>query len=151
MTRYTWLAPLALGGATGMRASMAAAALAFTGRRRPQSWPYAALQSRPGRVLAAFMVATELAADKYPDTPSRLEPVGLAARGVLGVSAGAILGPRARCHSLVGAALAGAGAAAGAYGGFAWRRWVADRGWPDLPAAVAEDVAALGLARWSAR
>lgn len=48
---------------------------------------------------------------------------------------------------MIGGLFGGAGAVAGAFGGFRVREAATERGWPDLPTALAEDALALGLAR----
>jgi uncharacterized membrane protein len=88
----------------------------------------------------------ELVGDKLPAAPSRLKPTALLGRsGTGGLSSYALATrfrrPRA-VPSLVGAVTAVLGSVLGAR----WRAMVASRGWPDLPAALLEDVVVLGLA-----
>lgn len=139
--------PFALGTATGSRNSLGLATLAFSERRPRASRLLRAVQSPRGRVVAAVLVGLELIGDKLPTTPSRLGPPILAGRLVVGGLGGAVLARRAGRHPVVGALLGGGGAVTGSFGGFRYRQAVADRGWPDLPAALAEDALALGLAR----
>ncbi len=143
--------PLLLGVATGCRASLGPAGVAFVPPRRRDPAVLSGLQSPWGRRVSAGLVVGELIGDKLPQTPSRLEPQGLGARLVLGGAGGAALAWRAGAHPLLGALAATAGVGAGAVGGLRMRQAVAARGWPDLPAALAEDAAALGLARTAGR
>lgn len=141
---------VALGAATGARASLGPAVLALGPRPRSPRRLGAVVQSPWGRRVSVLLVGLELVGDKLPTTPSRLAKEGLAARFAAGlVAAGAPTRPPAT--RVLHGVLAGIGVAAGAYGGSAYRVWVADRGWPDLPAAVLEDLAAIGLARVAAR
>jgi uncharacterized membrane protein len=96
-------------------------------------------------VVAAVAAAGEYVADVLPQTPSRTRPVGLAARIVSGGFVGWTIaashgGPPA------GGAFAGVvGAVIGTYGGHAARiAAIARIG--GYPAAIAEDVVAIGLA-----
>ncbi|HWK91782.1 MAG TPA: hypothetical protein VNR17_05920 [Luteimicrobium sp.] len=101
------------------------------------------------RVLGLLGVGAELVGDKLPSTPSRLDPPGPAVRAVAGAVGAATLTRRSgsRAGAVLAAALLGALAStAGTFGGAAWRRAVAERGGPDLPAALAEDAAAVTLA-----
>lgn len=109
--------------------------------------PAAALvvgQGRPrGRLGKALMVAAvaELVADKLPQMPSRTSARGLAGRLSSSGACGLAVAGRG------GAAVAGASAVAGAFGGFHARRWLGRRtGWPDAACAVVEDGVAIGLA-----
>jgi uncharacterized membrane protein len=91
-------------------------------------------------VFTVFAVG-ELIADKLPRTPSRISPVPLMARLVLGGLAGAIAATAMSGPGLEGALLGVAGAALGAYGGFMLRREMVEQiGCPDWPIAVAEDI-----------
>lgn len=105
---------------------------------------------RPAAALVTGLVLTELTADKLPTTPSRLAPGPGLGRLVLGAVGGATVA-RSRGAAVPGAALAGVvGAAVGALAGSGVRAMAAERG-VTWPAAVAEDVVALGLVRWASR
>lgn len=99
----------------------------------------------PGTVRRVVAIGGELVADKLPQTPSRLEPAGLAGRLVSGGAGAVILARKAGAPRLVPLLAGVLGAAAGAYGGAAWRRWAAKRR-PDWQGAVVEDTVGLGLA-----
>ncbi|MBW9207276.1 hypothetical protein KV097_15140 [Mumia sp. zg.B17] len=102
-----------------------------------------------GLVLAG--IASELVVDKLPQTPSRLRLAPLAGR----VAAGGLAGfqiARLGKAPVVASTVAGAAAAlAGSYAGNAWRQAWARTGKPDLPAALAEDAASIGLAYAASR
>jgi uncharacterized membrane protein len=105
-----------LGAATGMRSTVALAALIL---RRSDGLP-AALRHPAARWIAATADGAELVADKLPGTPSRLDPAGLIGRLIFAALAAAKI-----CHD-ARAALA--------------------RRLPDPVAAVAEDALAIGFA-----
>lgn len=77
----------ALGAATGLRSTVALAALVV---RRNDGLP-AALGHPAAQVAAAVACAGELVADKLPATPSRLSPRGLATRLIAASLAAAVL------------------------------------------------------------
>jgi len=155
MTAPLVVRSLALGLAAGSRATLGVAApllgpvpahrLPTHRLRRPAGLP---------RLLAGLSVAGELVGDKLPSTPSRLDSPGPQSRAASGALGGLLLARRhhAGAASTVAALVAGAaGGAAGTFTGAAWRSVVASRGWPDLPAALAEDAVAVGLAVWATR
>jgi uncharacterized membrane protein len=130
------LRSLAIGVASGMRSSLGVTA---PGLFRPGA---GANPATARRVLAIW---GELVSDKLPKTPSRLEPPGLAARFVSGGVGALVLARRAGAPPVVPLLAGLAGAAVGAYGGAAWRRWAAARR-PDWQGAVVEDAVGIGLA-----
>ncbi|MFD6179169.1 MULTISPECIES: hypothetical protein [unclassified Isoptericola] len=155
MTAPLVVRALALGVAAGSRATLGVAA-PLLGPAPAHRHPTHGLR-RPASVLrlvAGLAVAGELVGDKLPATPSRLDASGPDVRAGSGAAGGLLLAVRhhATAASTVAAGLAGAvGAVAGTGGGAAWRAAVARRGWPDLPAALAEDAVALTLAAWATR
>jgi uncharacterized membrane protein len=107
------------------------------------------LASRGVVVGTTVAAVGELVGDKLPQTPSRLSPAGFVPRLIIGAGAAAVLSARTGASEAevgVAAALGAAGAAAGSYAGAAWRRLAA--GWLglDLPGALLEDAAVVGLA-----
>lgn len=112
--------------------------------------PFLVARHRGVRVLGLLAAGGELVGDKLPSAPSRLDPPGPAFRAVAGALGAVTLGRRAGSRSvpavLMAAALGAAASTAGTWGGAAWRRFAAARGWPDLPAALGEDAAAVTLA-----
>lgn len=131
----------ALGAATGLRSTVALAALVV---RRNEGLP-AALGHPAAQAAAATLCAGELVADKLPTTPSRLSPRGLASRLISASLAAAVLA-RGEARSPVPAVMiASAAALAAARIGHDTRRGL-DRRFPDLVVALAEDALAIGLA-----
>jgi uncharacterized membrane protein len=85
----------------------------------------------------------ELVADKLPMIPSRTELMPFATRVVVGAFCGAALGTRA--GSVIAGVVAGViGAVIGTVGGAAVRKQLAEAIGKDLPAALLEDLVALG-------
>jgi uncharacterized membrane protein len=138
-----------LGVVAGLRSQLPAAALAARGLA-PASGPLSPLRTTAGRRSAYLAALGEMAADKLPSTPSRIERGPLVGRVVSGGIAGAVLAAStgSRRAGLVLPAVAGAaGAALGSWGGFTARRALVSRaGLPDPAVAVAEDLVAVGLA-----
>ena len=95
-----------------------------------------------------FTVAAlaEFIGDKLPTTPSRKAPVPFVARMVMGALCGGALGVSTG-NLYLGAACGVAGAVTGTLGGYAARRSATRAlGGRDLPAALLEDILAVGLA-----
>jgi uncharacterized membrane protein len=134
------------GAATGLRSTVGVAAL--TRARAPGLPPPLTHPRAPA--LAMLGVAAELALDKLPSTPSRLDPRGLAFRAAFAGGAGAVLA-RGADRPMAGSTLVAAAAAlASARVGHDVRVAVAAHV-GDVPAAIAEDALALGLAATAAR
>jgi uncharacterized membrane protein len=136
----------ALGAATGMRSTVALAALIL---RRNDGLP-AALRHPAARLAAAIAGASELVIDKLPMTPSRLEPPGLAGRVVSASLAAAVLARSGHQRPIPAMAMASAAALATAKVGHDARAALA-RHLPDPAVAVAEDALAIGLATLGSR
>jgi uncharacterized membrane protein len=95
--------------------------------------------------IVAVLAAGELVADMLPATPSRTTPVPLGARIVSGAFVGWFVTPGSSTARVVGALVGVAGALVGTFGGYALRiRAIAAIG--ATPAALVEDVVAIGLA-----
>jgi uncharacterized membrane protein len=95
--------------------------------------------------VLTLLALGEVVNDKLPGTPSRKVPPQFIARVLSGAFCGAVVGG-AR-ESLVLGLIAGAvGAVAGTYGGAALRTKLAALFANDFPAALVEDVLAIGLA-----
>ena len=148
MTTSVLLRSCVLGVVTGGRSASGMAALAVC--TSPGSGRLVALSSRTGTALAACAALGELAADKLPSTPSRLEPPVLAVRVGAGAIAGGALARREGARVVLPAAAGGLGALAGSYAGATWRS-TAGRRRPDWQGALVEDAAVLLLAAWAAR
>ncbi|MEO9325396.1 hypothetical protein ABFT23_18030 [Nocardioides sp. C4-1] len=130
--------------ARGFAVGLASGARSTLGLVPPSIGP----ASRWPQVVAAGLVATELAVDKLPVTPSRLAPPPFTARVVLGTVGAATLARREEAGWVLPAAAGAIGAAAGTLGGAALRHAGAERG-VTWPAALLEDAVALALVRWA--
>ncbi len=137
------------GVATGARSFSALAACANTagGLGRVERALHRPRVRRSLRSSAAF----ELVGDKLPVTPSRTSPPSLAARVSLGALTGALAARRHGGRALAGGAVGVAASAAWTFAGPRYRGAAFARTGSDLPGAVFEDVAALGLAQLAAR
>jgi uncharacterized membrane protein len=134
MRRDILLRAAALGASAGARSATPLAALA---QQRRSRW---------ARGLTAAAALGEIVVDKLPQTPSRLQPGPLAARVAAGAFAGGWYARSAGHGVLAPALIAAAAAGAASVGGASWRS-LAARHRLAWPAAVAEDVAAVALAR----
>jgi uncharacterized membrane protein len=145
----------ALGFATGLRSLMPLALLA--GRAEDEGvdiadggWVLDALQSK--WVVAGLRLAAlgEVVADKLPFAPSRVDPLPLAARVVLGGTTAGLTSLSEGRASDVGATFGAIGAVIGSFIGYEVRSRLTRRlGLPDLVVALGEDALALSLARWA--
>jgi uncharacterized membrane protein len=139
-------AAAALGAATGLRSTVALAALVV---RRDDGLP-AALRHPAAQAAATIACAGELVADKLPATPSRLSPRGLASRLIAASLAAAVLARREARNPVPAVVIASAAALAAAKIGHDTRGGL-DRRFPDLAVAVAEDGLAIALAALGSR
>jgi uncharacterized membrane protein len=134
-----------IGLATGARSMTPIAALAHSGRPGIE-----ALGGTWGRRLTTLAAFGELVTDKLPGTPSRLTTGPFAGRLACGALAGYALA-RGRGKGVVLPVLTAAVAAAlGSVAGAEWRAYAARHGLA-VPAAIAEDGAAVLLADAAAR
>jgi uncharacterized membrane protein len=144
MTLY--LLALLIGVVAGLRAMTAPAAIswaAWLGWLPLQHTPLAFLGFALTPYILSVLAIGELVTDQLPKTPSRTVPVQFGTRLVSGALCGAAAG--AQHNALIAALLAGAiGAAIGTVGGARVRAWLANAMGRDLPAAIVEDVVALG-------
>ena len=144
MTLY--LLALLIGVVAGLRAITAPAAIswaAWLGWLPLQHTPLAFLGFALTPYILSVLAIGELVTDQLPKTPSRTVPVQFGTRLVSGALCGAAAG--AQHNALIAALLAGAiGAAIGTVGGARVRAWLANAMGRDLPAAIVEDVVALG-------
>jgi uncharacterized membrane protein len=131
----------ALGAATGMRSTVALAALIL---RRNDGLP-TSLRHPAARPAAVIADGGELVIDKLPMAPSRLEPPGLAGRVVSASVAAAVLARSGHRRPIPAMAIASAAALASAKICHDARAALA-RHLPDPAIAVAEDALAIGLA-----
>ncbi|MEO7261607.1 MAG: DUF4126 domain-containing protein [Jatrophihabitantaceae bacterium] len=138
-----------LGLATGGRSTAGLAALALTNGSSG-----GALGSPWTRRLAGVAAAGELVGDKLPQTPSRLQPRGLALRLAFGAVAGAVLTHReggSRNRAALAGALGLLGAGAGSRLGASWRQTAGRRFGKDLPGALIEDACCAAAVRYASR
>jgi uncharacterized membrane protein len=139
-----------LGFVTGLRSLTPLALLAVAARRggfaSDAGPPLSLLQSpwtQAGLVAAAV---GEIVGDKLPSAPSRLDPIPLLERLVLGAITGAAVTHEAGLSIFAGGGIGAAAAAVGSIAGNRFRA-LAGRltGLPDLPIALVEDATVLGL------
>ncbi len=112
-----------------------------------ENTPLAFMGSAWAPYLFTLLAIGEIVNDKLPKTPSRKLPAPFGVRIVVGAFAGAALGYPS--DATIPGALAGAiGGVAGTLGGYQFRRGLAQAIGKDLPAALIEDLIAVGLAFW---
>ena len=144
MTLY--LAALLIGVIAGLRAVTAPAAVCWAtslGVLKLAGTPLAVLGGQVAVWIATAAAVFELVSDKLPKTPSRKTPVQFGARVLMGGLSGAAIGAPAGAL-LVGAVLGVIGAVIGTFGGAAARARLAAALGRDLPAALVEDLVAVG-------
>lgn len=144
MTLY--VAAFLLGIIAGLRTMTAPTAVSWAaelGILRLSGTPLAFLGAPITPWLFTVAALAELVADQLPQTPSRKVPVQFGARVLMGGLAGAAVGFSAGAP-LPGVVLGVLGAVAGTYGGAAARARMAAAFGRDRPAAVIEDLVAIG-------
>jgi len=136
MSFSPYLRALGIGVVAGMRSMTAPAATLLSGGHE-----------RAG--LAALAAGGEALADKLPFIPPRVAPPVLGPRLLSGGWSGGVLAARGEGSRIGGIVFGVAGAAASTWLFYRLRQTLTqDWGWPDLPVALAEDVATVWLA-WS--
>jgi uncharacterized membrane protein len=137
---------LLIGVVAGLRCMTAPAAVSWAahlGWIRLAGTPLAFLGATITPYLFTLLAIIELIVDQLPKTPSRKAPVGFGARLLTGGLSGAAFG--AGAGSLLGGLVAGViGAVIGTLGGFEARKRLARVFGRDLPAALLEDLVAVG-------
>jgi len=135
-----------MGVVAGLRAFTAPAVVSFAARYCNlglAGTPLAFLGYRWTPWILVLIAAAELIGDQLPSTPSRKVPVQFVTRLLTGALSGGAIG--ASGGMLFAGIVAGiVGAAAGTWGGAAGRAWLAQAFKRDLPAALIEDVIAIG-------
>ena len=135
-----------IGVIAGLRAMTAPAAVswaAYLGWFDLSQTPLAFLGYQWTPWIFSALAVVELITDQLPSTPSRKVPVQFGTRIAMGALTGGAIG--AAGGSLVGGVIAGIiGAVVGTYGGAAVRGKLAAAFGKDLPAALIEDVVAVG-------
>ena len=135
-----------LGVIAGMRSLTPLAGVAWAGHSGRVSLAGHALSFLSGAAatwIVTLLALGELVADKLPKKPSRKTPVPFIGRIAVGAFCGATYGGM-EDKAVLGAVAGIAGALVGTLGGAAFRTRLADAFGKDLPAAIIEDVMALG-------
>lgn len=145
----------ALGAVAGMRSMAAPAAVSrhLAGDDGGADGVIERLLAHPAApwVLGLASLA-EHVADKLPGTPNRTDPGPLGARIASGALCGALVARREGESGAAGAVVGALAAAAATFAAYQLRHALtADAGLPDLPVALAEDVAAVALAEAALR
>jgi len=84
--------------------------------------PLKFMQSTTVAAVLKVLSVTELIADKLPSTPNRIEPAGVAGRGLSGALAGASIYKAVGGKALTGALIGGAAAIAATYASYHLRK-----------------------------
>jgi uncharacterized membrane protein len=141
-----YLFALLIGVVAGLRAMTAPAAVAWgahLGLIPLQGTPLVWVSGSIATWVFTALAVLELVGDQLPQTPSRKVPVQFGTRVVSGAFCGAAIGMTA--NAWIGGAVAGAiGAVIGTLGGAEIRAQLARTFGKDLPAALIEDVVAIG-------
>ncbi len=116
----------------------------FSWLRLQDTW-LAFLASAATAYITTALALGELVTDMLPKTPSRKVPIQFGTRILVGALCGAALGTAAGAM-LVGLLAGAVGAVVGTLGGAALRAQLARMFGKDLPAALLEDVVAIGTA-----
>ncbi|MEO7113793.1 MAG: DUF4126 family protein [Polyangiaceae bacterium] len=144
MTIY--LLAVAIGIIAGLRSMTAPAAVSWAanfGWLKVHGTPVAFLGNNITAYILSLLAIGELVADKLPRTPSRKTPGPFIGRIFAGALSGAAIGATGDSW-IVGAALGAVGAVIGTLGGAAGRARLTVAFGRDLPAAIVEDVIAVG-------
>jgi uncharacterized membrane protein len=144
---FVFINAFLVGTASGLRALIGLAALSWAAHfgilPLDHTW-LAFLGYRFTPYVLTLMEIGELVNDKLPRTPSRLAPPGFIARIVASALCGLAIGLSG--HGMIIGLVAGIiGAVAGTLGGAKARSLLAKTFGRDLPAALLEDVVALGI------
>jgi uncharacterized membrane protein len=136
---------------SGMRTTAAISALSSYLATTPSpvlnGFPFGFLQKKYVSVILKALVLAELAADKSPAAPNRIEKNGLIARGLVGAFTGAALYKSRNGSALAGAFFGGTIAVAATYGSFYLRKKVVGSTNVDDPTVGGlEDIVALQTA-----
>lgn len=115
---------------SGMRTTAAVSALSGYLANTPSpllnGFPFGFLQKKYVSVILKALVLAELAGDKSPSAPNRIEKGGLIARGLAGAFTGAALYKSRNGSAIAGAFLGGTIAVAATYGSFYLRKKVVE-------------------------
>lgn len=141
-----YIVALLIGIIAGLRTFTAPTAVAWAahvGWLSLQETPFAFLGTSAATYIFTALAIAELVTDKLPKTPSRKVPVSFAARLISGAFCGAAIGVAG--GSLAGGLIVGlVGTVIGTLGGHAARIRLGIALGKDLPAALIEDLVAVG-------
>ncbi len=145
-----------LGFVAGFRSQLPLFLLAVAASRgdftRDAGRPPSFLRSRRTLAVLGALAAGGLVAETLPTMPSRLNPLPLVVRLVMGALVGAVVTREASASAAVGSAVGAVASGAGSVVGHRFRVFVPHlTGLPDIVGALVEDVAALGLGWFAAR
>ena len=147
MTEYLpYLVALGIGFVAGLRAMTAPAAVAwaaYLGWLPLAGTALSFMGSLVAVIIFSALAVFELITDQLPSTPSRKVPVQFGTRLIMGGLTGACVGAPVGLL-LPGLACGVVGAVLGTYIGAAFRAGLAKAFGKDLPAALLEDVIAIG-------
>ncbi len=141
-----YLVALVVGVIAGLRALTAPAAVswaAYLGVLHVQNTALSFMGATITPYILTLLAIGELVTDTLPKTPSRKVPIQFGARIVTGALSGATIGV-AGDALVAGLVLGVIGAVIGTFGGAAARSGLAAAMGRDLPAALIEDVVAVG-------
>jgi uncharacterized membrane protein len=137
------LLAFAIGIVAGLRSMTAPAVVSWAahlGWLSLESSSLAFMAAPATAYLLTIAAIGELVFDKLPSTPSRLTPVPLIARLVIGGLSGGAIAVAARGTLVAGVVCGGLGGIAGALAGYHFRRGLVTRfRLPDVAAALVED------------
>ncbi|MGN6610019.1 MAG: DUF4126 domain-containing protein [Jatrophihabitans sp.] len=138
------------GLATGARSMTPVAAVAWTAGE-PAVGGALDARLRGAKVLLGAGAVGELAADKLPIAPPRTQLPSFVFRLTLGAVSGAVVARRGAAPLVAGALVGAAASAVTTAAGPGYRAALAKRFGSDVPGALLEDAAALGLAAAAVR
>jgi len=140
-----------VGLVAGLRSMLAPAIVSWAARLNllnVEGTYFALMDYRITVAIFTVLALAELIVDKLPKTPSRKQPPSFVIRILCGALVGATVGVTGD-KLILGAILGAIGAVAGTLGGAAVRAKLAAAFHGDFPAAILEDIAALGIAIFS--
>ena len=143
----SFLGALLIGVVAGLRTFTAPAAVswaAYLGWLPLEGTPLAFLGYTITPYIFTILALVELVGDQLPSTPSRKVPMQFGARLASGALSGAAIGCAGGISPIIGAVCGVAGAVIGTFSGAAARGKLAAMFGKDLPAALVEDVVAIG-------
>ncbi len=141
-------ATVLLAGATGARGMLGIAATSRALARAhadPHVQPARALANPRVRIATTAFAAMELAGDKLPGIPNRIDPGPIVGRALSGALIGAVIGEISGRNRVTSALIGAASAVLGAHLTFQLRKHLIDA-MPAVPAAMVEDAIVMSIA-----